>query len=62
LYLQNHCAKNSLVFSLFPKTTSMTPCFHKDFWKIKVYYKNRNHFDVCPKQTSSENSGDSLER
>jgi hypothetical protein len=39
LYSQNHCTKNSLVFSLFlspKKKTGMTPCFHKDFWEIKV--------------------------
>jgi len=40
-------------FGVFPfflsqkKKTSMTPCFHKDFWEIKVLIQNKNQIGVC---------------
>jgi hypothetical protein len=43
------------LFGVFPfflskKKTSMTPCFHKDFWKIKVLIQNKNQIGVCSKK------------
>jgi hypothetical protein len=36
----------SFFFSL-QKKTSMTPCFHKEFWEIKVLIQKQNQIGVC---------------
>jgi len=62
LYLQNHCTKNSLLFFPFFQNQAYPHVFTRIFGKSKFSTKSRNHVDVCSKQTSSGNSGDSLER
>jgi len=49
-------------FSFFfsKKKTSMTPCFHKDFWEINVLIQNKNQIGVCSNKQLLENSSDIL--
>ena len=47
-------------FSLFSQKTSMTPCFHKDFWEIKVLIQKQKSNWCLFRQTSSKNSSDIL--